>query len=153
MPSLRPRVSGGDTRVVDGRVLVSSGESRDSTVSALVKWIPIEVIAFYEAITTPFGNDVGPFLMHAIAAGAVASFLWTAFATTEKKASSPIAWRQVVLATLAFIFWAVGTTSPELLKGLLGVWHPALNPVTLAFGAIALPIVDGILRWLGMPQD
>jgi hypothetical protein len=139
--------------VVDGRVLVGSGESRDSTVSALVKWIPIEVIAFYEAITTPFGNDVGPFLIHAIAAGTVASFLWTAFATTDQKARSAIAWRQVVLATLAFVFWAVGTTSPELWKGLLGAWNPALNPVTLASGAIALPIVDGVLRRLGVPQD
>ncbi len=153
MPSLRPRVNGGDPRVVNGRVLVSGGETRDSTVTALVKWIPIEVIAFYEGITTPFGNDIGPFLIYAIVAGMVATLLWTAFATGDQEARSAIAWRQVVLATLAFAFWVIGTTSPESWKVLIGAWHPALNPVLLAVGAFALPIVDGALRKFGVLQD
>jgi ABC-type Na+ efflux pump permease subunit len=138
---------------VDGRVLAGGGEPRDSAVTALVKWIPIEVIAFYEGITTPFGNDIGPFLIYAIVVGMVATLLWTAFATGDKEANSAIAWRQVVLATLAFAFWVVGTTSPELWKGLLGIWHPALNPMLLTLGAFALPIVDGALRKFGVLQD
>ena len=154
MSPLRPRFIGGDSRVVDGRVFASTGEPRDGRLDALLKLIPVEVIAFYEGITTPFGNDLTPFLIGAIAAGTVICFLWTAFATSDnQKAQSAIAWRQVILATLAFLFWVVGTTSPELWKAQLGSWHPGINPAVLALGAVALPIVDGVLRRLGLPQD
>jgi hypothetical protein len=54
MPILRPRVAGGDGRERDARVAASE---KDGAISAITKWIPIEVIAFYQGVTTPFGND------------------------------------------------------------------------------------------------
>jgi hypothetical protein len=153
MPVLRPRVSGGDVRTRDGRLLVNSAQTRDGFVSAITKWVPIEVITFYEAVTSPFGNNVAPFLLFAICAGVIVTFLWTAFATTSANAVSRVAWRQVILATIAFVFWAVGTTSPDVWKLLAQWWQPGINPATLAAAAIVLPIADGILKRLGVPQD
>lgn len=153
MAAWRPRVVSGEQRTHDGITLVDAGKNRDDLLSALAKWVPIEIIAFYEAITTPFGNNVAPFLCYAIGAGIAATFLWTIFATEDDKADSKIAWRQVILSTIAFAFWAVGTISPDVGKQLLSAWHPAISPVALAAGAIVLPIANGILRRMGVPQD
>jgi hypothetical protein len=153
MPALRPRVIGGDARERDGRLAVSATSDRDGVISAITKWIPIEVIAFYEGVTTPFGNDLARGLWYAIAAGTVVTFLWIAFATESSQKASRIAWRQVVLACVAFVFWVVGTTSPDVWKTLLWWWHPGINPAALAAGAVALPITDGIMRRAGVPQD
>src|SRR5690242_13318061 len=116
MPTIRPRATGGDVRERDGRIQAGALRDKDSLVSALVKWIPIEVIAFYEGITTPFGTSLAGGLLYAIAAGFVVTFLWIAFATESTKASSHIAWRQTVLSSVAFAFWVTGTTSPEIWK-------------------------------------
>ena len=126
---------------------------KDPLVTAITKWIPIEVIAFYEGITAPFGNDLAKGLGYAIGAGFVGTFLWIAFATEDAKARSHIAWRQVVLSCLGFLFWVVGTTSPDLWRLAVGAWHPAVNPAALATGAFVLPIADGLMRRMGVPQD
>ena len=153
MPTLRPRVVGGDVRTRNGRIAVAAASSKDGPISAITLWIPIEVIAFYEAITTPFGDKLAVGIWYAIIAGAAVTFLWIAFATESAKKASRIAWRQVVLACMAFIFWVVGTTSPDIWKVVIAWWHPGFNPAALALGAVALPITDGIMRRLGVPQD
>jgi hypothetical protein len=153
MPSLRPRVLGGDVHEQDGRISASGASNRDGLVTAITKWIPVEVIAFYEGITTPFGNAIAGALPYAIPAGLVVTFLWIAFATTTEKTQSRIAWRQVVLSCVAFLFWVIGTTSPDIWKLVLPWWHVGLNPAALATGGILLPISDGIMRRLGVPQD
>lgn len=153
MPAFRPRVSGGDVRSSDGRISVAVDAERDGLVSAITKWVPIEVIAFYEGVTTPFGAQLASGLLYAIMAGLVVTFLWIAFATESSKASSRIAWRQVVLSCAAFIFWVVGTTSPDIWSTVAHWWQPAANSAVLAAGAVFLPILDGIMRHLGVPQD
>jgi hypothetical protein len=153
MPILRPRVLGGDFKDRDGRVAISATTDRDGALSAITKWIPIEVIAFYQGITTPFGDELAKGLPYVIGAGAVATVLWIGFATESVRNQNRIAWRQVVLSCIAFVFWAIGTTSPDIWKVVVSWWQPAINPAALALGAVLLPIVDGILRFLGIPQD
>ena len=149
----RPRVFGGDIRTTDGSIPIGASIDREGLISSITKWIPIEVIAFYQGVTTPFGDALSQGLIYAIIAGVAVTFLWIAFATESAKAQSRIAWRQVVLSCFAFIFWVVGTTSPDLWKVLTPSWHPGFNSATLAIGAIALPIIDGVMRRLGVPQD
>lgn len=155
MPILRPRVVSGEARQRDGRIAISATPDRDGVISAITKWIPIEVIAFYEGVTTPFGDllSKGWWLFYAIITGVIVTFLWIAFATESPKAASPIAWRQVILSCFAFIVWVTGTTSPDIWKVPAPWWHPGINPAALAAGAILLPIIDGILRRAGVPQD
>jgi hypothetical protein len=153
MPALRPRVNGGDIRQEGGRIAPSPAFTRDNLLSSITKWIPIEVIAFYQGVTTPFGDKLAGGLFYALAAGLVVTFLWIAFATERAKTVSRIAWRQVILSCVAFAFWVVGTTSPDIWKVVLPWWHAGINPAVLAAGAVALPIVDGLLRRLQIPQD
>ena len=153
MPILRPRVVSGEARIQDGRIVIAGAPDRDGVISAITKWIPIEVIAFYEGIATPFGDKLSQGLVYAIIAGVTVTFLWIAFATESAKNASRIAWRQVILSCFAFIFWVIGTTSPDIWKALAPWWHPGINPAALAAGAILLPIIDGILRRAGVPQD
>ena len=152
MPALRPRVIGGDAGT-DGRISVGAGQEPDSTLTAITKWVPIEVIAFYEAFSTPFGADLANALWYIIVAGALVTALWTAFATEKSNAHSKIAWRQVILSSFAFFMWVVGTTSPDVWKVVHPWWRPGINSAVLAVGAVALPIIDGILRRLGLAQD
>jgi hypothetical protein len=152
MPALRPRVVGGDVSST-GRVPAAATGERDSVVSALAKWVPVEVIAFYEGITTPFGSQIAGLLWYAITVGVIVVLLWTAFATEDGAKSSRIAWRQVIVSSIAFVFWVIGTTSPDIWKMLYSWWQVGLNPAALALGAVLLPIIDGILRRLGLPQD
>jgi hypothetical protein len=153
MPALRPRVIGGDQLSSTGRIPVAAAAERDSVASALAKWVPVEVIVFYEGITTPFGSQVSDFLWYAIIVGILVVILWIAFATEEKAKSSRIAWRQVIVSPFAFLFWVAGTTSPDIWKIIYPWWQVGFNPAILAFGVVALPIIDGILRRLGLPQD
>jgi hypothetical protein len=153
MPSLRPRIAGGDVEVRGGRVSVGPSKEKDGYLSAIVKWIPVEVLGFYEAITVPLGNSLAQGLWIAIAAGAIVTFLWIAFATKNSRKISSIAWRQALVSPAAFVFWVIGTTSPDVWKALFWWWRPEVNPAVLATGAVALPILDGILRRLGVPQD
>jgi hypothetical protein len=111
------------------------------------------VIACYQGITIPIGPDLAQGLWIAIPLGTVITGLWIGFATENAQKTSHIAWRQVVLACLAFIFWVVGTTSPDIWKTALSWWRPGINSAVLAGGAVVLPIADGIMRRFGIPQD
>jgi hypothetical protein len=149
----RPRVHGGDIRERDGRIAASTASDGEGPLSAITKWIPIEVIACYQGVTTPFGNKIAHILLYAMTTGVVITFLWTGFATEDAKAANRVAWRQVFLAVIAFIFWVLGTTSPDILRVLFPWWIPAANPAALALGALVLPIADNIMRHLRIPQD
>jgi hypothetical protein len=148
MPILRTRVQGGD----DGRIAVAA-EGKEGALSAVTKWVPIEVIAFYEGATKPFADQIAPYLFHLIVIVVVVTFLWIAFATESAQAASRIAWRQVILSCIAVLFWVVGTSSPDIWKLHFTWWHPGFGPAALAAGAIILPIVDGIMKKMGVKQD
>lgn len=149
----RPRVWAQEAIYDPRRVPTAAGSDASGPVGAITRWIPIEVIAFFEGITQPFGNQIAPYLLYCIAAGLIATFLWIAFATADAQAKSVIAWRQVVLSCISFFFWVVGTTNSEVWALTFKWWHPGFGPAGLALGAILIPIVDGVLKRLRVPQD
>jgi hypothetical protein len=58
MPTLRPRVSLPE-EAQNGRIMVSKNKTgKDNLLTAIVNWVPIEVIAAYEGImgAIPEGN-------------------------------------------------------------------------------------------------
>jgi hypothetical protein len=148
MPILRPRVKGAD----DPRTSIAAG-GREDAINAIAKWVPIEVIAFYEGATKPFGEHIAPYLLYLIGAGTLVTFLWIMLATESAQAASRIAWRQVILSSVAFVFWVVGTNSPDVWRLYFAWWHPGFGPAALATGAVVLPIADGFLKRVGIRQD
>jgi hypothetical protein len=148
MPLLRPRVTAARDRGEEPQAI--SAESEQGPLAQIVKWIPVEVIAFYEAVMAAITDDKSDDLRLWLSlAGLVICGLWIAFAT--KPEDKGYAWRQIILAMLAFVFWAVGVQS-EVMQRTFG-WPPVASTLTLLFGTMLLPIFDGILTKLGVPQN
>jgi hypothetical protein len=152
MAVLRPRVAGCDETTNDGTIAVGRAK-RDDLTTAITKWIPLEVIACYEAVTTAFGNSIAAALPYLLPAGMLVTFGWIAFATKDKRAKSAIAWRQAWVSSFAFVFWVAGSTNADIWKLAVHGWNPAFNPALFAIGGVLLPIIDGIMRRFGVRQD
>jgi hypothetical protein len=120
-------------------------------ITAILKWIPVEVLAAYEFALGFIPNaDAGLWLTVILVP---MTGLWIAFATRDwKKKQPPIAWRQVILSSIAFIFWSVGT-QPEIVKTVISMWETWMGSVTLAVGGLLLPIGEGVLYLLGVGQS
>jgi hypothetical protein len=144
MPLLRPRAVGAP--IPGGRIPVSA--SGQKTLDLVLKWIPVEIIALYQAVIAAIPTSDGDLRLGATYVAIVVCAAWIAFAT--KPANEPIAWRQMILSTLAFIFWAVAVQSEVLEK--VYDWKPVIGGLVLIFGSALLPIFDGILARLGVPQ-
>jgi hypothetical protein len=123
---------------------------QDSLLAAIVKWIPVEVVTVYKAAMgiIPTGHDALRFWITGSMIAATA--LWIAFATRPE--GKKVAWRQVILAPVAFSCWAVATQA-DVMKGLDPAWESWMAFLILVAGTLVLPILDGILRALGVPQD
>jgi hypothetical protein len=152
MAILRPRVRGGDITTTDGTVSIGA-KKRDDLATAIIEWIPVEVIACYEAVTAAFGNSIAAALPYVIPAGMLVTLGWIAFATSDNKAKSRIAWRQAWISSFAFAFWVAGSTNADIWKLIVSEWNPAFNTAIFAIGGVLLPIIDGILRRFGVRQD
>lgn len=145
MALLRPRVVEADREDKEPISAPPQGP-----LGEIVKWIPVEVIAFYQAVVAAIPDDkYADLRLWLTLAGFIICGLWIAFAT--KPAEKGFAWRQIILAMLAFVFWAAGIQS-ELLKQRFG-WEPFVGTLVLLFGTMLLPIFDGILTKLGVPQN
>jgi hypothetical protein len=108
----------------------------------------VEVITVYKTI-----DNLVPDSFHRglAIAGIVITALWIAFAT--KPDSQAIAWRQVILASFAFMCWAVGM-QPTVLPFLQGSPDQIkVGSAFLAGGTLLLPILDGILKRAGVRQN
>ena len=147
MPLLRPRVVREDKNV-SGRVPVAASQE-DSALQAVLKWIPIEIIGFYQAIMAAVPVEKTGFRLWATAAAVPICAAWIAFAT--KPADQGYAKRQIVLAALAFMFWAAAVQS-EVLHTTVAWWETWMGSVVLIVGSVLLPIFDGILKKLGLTQ-
>ena len=145
MPLLRPRVVEADAGDIEP---ISAGEQ--GPLGKIVKWIPIEVIGFYEAAMAALVDDTDATLRLwlTLIAWIICGF-WIAFATKPK--TKKYAWRQIILAMVAFVFWAAGIQS-EVLSKLLG-WKPVIFTLILLGGTMILPIINGMLIKLGVPQN
>jgi hypothetical protein len=148
MPLLRPRVFRRDKPGAE-RILVSTAEG-DSILAAIVKWIPVEVITVYKFLMGLIPQGFGSARLWTSVALVPICFLWIAFATRPDGAR--VAWRQAALAPFAFACWVVALQD-DVMKGLAPGWQPWMGSVVLGVGALLLPILDGILRSLGVPQN
>lgn len=147
MPLIRPRVVRAD-KPGHGRISVAASD-QDSLVKSVLNWIPVEVITVYKTID----NLVTDNSVHRglAIAGIVITGLWIAFAT--KPDDKPIAWRQVIVSSFAFMCWAVGM-EPTVLPFLQGSPDQVkVGSAFLAGGTLLLPILDGILKRAGVRQN
>lgn len=148
MPLLRPRVIRPD-KPGAGRVLVAASD-QDSLLAAIVKWIPVEVVTVYKAAMGIIPDNRHSLRLAFTIFSIVITALWIAFATRPE--SRRVAWRQVLLAPIAFTCWAVATQG-DVMQGLYSAWESWMAFLVLAVGTLLLPIFDGILRSLGVTQN
>jgi hypothetical protein len=126
-----------------------AGGGEDNALKAVLTWIPIEVIGFYQAVMAAIPTENGSVRLVVTGIAIPVCAAWIAFAT--KPANKDFAWRQIILAALAFIFWAAAVQS-EVLNGALGWWQSWMGTVVLIFGSVLLPIFDGLLMKVGLTQ-
>jgi len=148
MAAIRPRVMLPETSE-DGRKLVSVG-SEDTVLSAIVKWIPVEVIAACQFVLGVIPKEHTSASLWLMASFLPITALWIGFATREH--DRPIAWRQLTLATFAFFVWGIGAQA-AIVHGAVPSWEAWMGSIALALGGVLLPIGDGILRALGVRQN
>jgi len=148
MPLLRPRVVLPDKPT--SRTVPVSPLDEDSMLTAVLKWIPAEIIAAYKFIIDFIPADRGTFRLWLSVAAIPICALWIAFAT--KPEGRNIAWRQVILAPIAFVCWAVAMQGDIMVK-VLPWWELWMGSVVLGAGMVLLRIFDGILMALGLTQN
>ena len=144
MPLIRPRIVRSD-KPGSGRIMVAASE-QDSRVELILKSIPVEVIPFFKIVDSLADSD--NYHRGVAIAGVLVTALWIAFATRPD--DKPIAWRQVILSSFAFVCWAIGM-QPKILAV---AWDPTkIGAAVLAVGTVVLPILDGILKRAGIRQN
>ena len=147
---LRPRVNRPD-RTADGRVMAAAAD-QDKVLAAIIKWIPVEVIASYEFLLGVIPATASGFRFGlSVAFSFLLTPLWVGFASRDAARNEPIAWRQVILSSIAFVLWALGT-QVWIGSHLFSDWAPWMGSVVLGLGALILPIGDGALARLGVRQ-
>ena len=147
MPELRRRVRRSDSAGT-GRQPISS-KDEDSPLTAILTWIPAEVIIAYKAIMGVVPMDALSTRLWLSILFVPLCALWIGYAT--KPANAGIAWRQLIIAPIAFIFW-VAAIQEDVVRQLFSGWQPWIGSVTLVLGTLILPIIEGILKALGVPQ-
>jgi hypothetical protein len=147
MPLLRPRVVGAD---IPGKKAAAAAAAPEGPLTKILEYIPIEVIGFYQALIAAIPTDHWKTRLNLSGAGIIVCGLWIAFAT--KPPTKGTAWRQMILAMLAFAFWAVGAQS-DALQHLIKGWQLYFGTIVLICGTMLLKIFDGILARLHVPQN
>jgi hypothetical protein len=124
--------------------------NEDSLLTSILKWIPVEVITVYKFIVGLIPSNHEAFSLWSTVTAIPITALWIAFATRSE--GQNVAWRQVILAPIAFTCWAVAMQG-DIIRGVFSGWEPWMGSVVLGAGTISLPIFEGILRSLGIPQN
>jgi hypothetical protein len=123
----------------------------------LLAWIPVEVVMAYKAAMGSIPDDYPNLRFDFTVAAIILTVFWIAFATVPERSGEKkfpwglIAWRQVMLAPIAFVFWAVATQG-DVVKQVLPWWLSWMALPALAASAVVLPILNGILRACRVPQ-
>jgi hypothetical protein len=146
---LRPRVKSDDDIVRDGRTLVAK-KDKDGLIDSIIKWIPVEVIGVYKFIIGGIPADMSGWRLGTTILVLILTPAWIAFAT--KPSAKKVAWRQVILAPSAFICW-IAAIQLDVVTILYSGWQAWMGSIVLGIGTLLLPIFDGILKKLGVPQN
>jgi hypothetical protein len=146
---LRPRVKSDDNIVRKGRTLVGKND-KDGLIDAIIKWIPVEVIAVYKFIIGGVPDDMANWRLGISILLLILTPAWIAFAT--KPSAKKVAWRQVILAPFAFACW-IAAIQMDVVTILYSGWQAWMGSIVLGFGTLLLPIFDGLLKLLRVPQN
>jgi hypothetical protein len=148
MPLLRPRAVRADPPK-PGRVAIAA-ENEDGTLQAIMTWIPVEVIGAYKFVIGFIPLDYPSWRLWLTAIIGALAPAWIAFAT--KPDQKDVAWRQVILAPFAFVCWVLAI-QPDIPTLLVSGWQAWMGSVVLGVGTLLLPVIDGILKRLGVTQN
>ena len=116
----------------------------DSFPERLVKYVPAETLAFFVPIAALLGDDHRPWLIAALAVGVLGTvgyLLQTAPADPDERPRP----HYYVLACLAFLSWAIGTTPA--VAALIHIDQTGAAFV-LAVAVFLTPLADGLLNRL-----
>lgn len=147
MPLLRPRAVRND-KDGPGRTQVAAADE-DKNLKAVIKWIPTEFIGLYQAIMAAVPLAEGGARLWLSGLGIPLCAAWIGFATKPPEAK--LAWRQIILAAVAFTVWAAAVQS-EVLQASIDWWKPWMGTVLLLFAGAFLPVLDKILKAIGLTQ-
>jgi hypothetical protein len=148
MPLLRRRAKRAD-KPRPGRQAIAK-KDQDSLLTAIMTWIPVEVIAVYKLVMGFIPLDYQPWRFWLTVIVLVVTPFWIAFATTPTNGKT--AWRQVILAPIAFVCW-IAALQEDVAARCVSEWQPWMGSVVLGVGTLLLPIFDGALKKLGVPQN
>jgi hypothetical protein len=146
---LRPRVKREDNIAGTGRTLVAK-KDQDSLLNAIINWIPIEVIGVYKFIVGGIPAEVTSWRLGITILVLIITPFWIAFAT--KPSEKQIAWRQVILAPIAFVCWLTAI-QPDVIANIYSGWQSWMGSVILGVGTLLLPVFDGALKRIRVPQN
>jgi len=121
----------------------------DSPLKAVMILIPVEVIAAYNLIAAISTIPVKVLFVITLLMIPITG-LYVAFGT--KGDDKGIAWRQVLLAPFAFACW-ISAMQGAMLMAMFPWWQSWVGNLSLALGTLLLPILNGILRYLNVPQS
>jgi len=114
----------------------------DSFPERLVKYVPAETLAFFVPVAALLGDDHRPWLIVALVVGVAGTvgYLWqTAPAEPDERPRI----HYYVLACLAFLSWAIGTTAA--VADLIHLDHTGAAFI-LAVAVFLIPLADGVLN-------
>ena len=145
MTRLRPRVILPES----APEVLSDGEPVDSYAGQVVKYIPAETIAAYQAVLggVTLAEESEQRLLLTVAAtfGVIFTFLWTLLGAQDKAKKEPLAWSQAIIATIAFGVWLLAIDSPFVYL-FLDSWSQLYGSVVLILGTILiLPLLGRLL--------
>jgi hypothetical protein len=122
---------------------VAPADAPDGLPEKLVKYVPAETLAFFVAVSAAVGSEHEIWLIAVclVAALGTPAYLWI---TAPTGSTAPRSYFYV-LALVAFVCWALGTSGP--LQSLVGI-PQNLAGVVLAVGAFVIPLTDSILQKL-----
>jgi hypothetical protein len=150
MPTFRPR-SVSSNKPGTKRAPVGSGAPDDSALKAITILIPVEVIAVYNLLITVVPDKTPDLRFWFTVAMIPITGLYIAFGTKDGSKQG-IAWRQTLIAPFAFACWT-SAMQGQMLAAMFPWWHDWIGSVTAGLGTLLVPILNGILRALGVPQN
>lgn len=136
------RSAAGNGGVVFGQP--GAAEPADGYLDRLIKYVPAEVVAFYAPTAATAGTNRG-LLLAVVAAGVVATpgYLW--FQSRRQPADERPFPHFFVIATLAFLVWALATSAE--LASTIGLDARTVM-VSLAITILIVPALDAGLAQL-----
>jgi len=114
------------------------GAPIDDYLGRMVKYIPAEIVTVYLTCINIWNSNLGKTVLFFV--GVVLTFVY--FLTTTWDGTKGPLWRQIVLATVAFVVWCLALGNP------LPLWIPQYN---LAVASVILVVVTCVFGWVKPP--